>query len=68
MNDCASDMRQFLLRESEAKKINLPEYLKKFINLKKIFPSLKTKKIKDMDSMLSALDMEFIGIKKVSPL
>lgn len=49
------------MRESEAKKINLPEYLKKFINLKKIFPTIKARKIKDLDSMLGALDMEFIG-------
>lgn len=58
-------MKQFLLRETEYKKIKLPEQYKQFINLKKIFPNIKDCriKIKDIDSMLKALGMEFIGRK-----
>lgn len=53
------------MRESEVKDLKLPDYMKKFINLKKIFPVIEGNKIKvkDIDTMLASVGLEFLGRK-----
>lgn len=65
LNDCSSDMKHFLFKETQYKKIDLPDYFKMFINLKKIFPICENnnKPVRDINQMLKVFKLDFLGRK-----
>jgi hypothetical protein len=65
VNDCGSDMKRFLYKETKHKKIELKPYFDYFINLKKIFPDEEKcgKKIRDINSLLDCFGLTFKGRK-----
>jgi ERI1 exoribonuclease 3 len=65
---CGDFDLKLLSRECIYKKINYEDYLKDYINIKKVFPAkyyseevIKSKRLPGMAEMLNCLKMELIG-------
>lgn len=63
LNDCDSDIRNFLRKESTYKGIAVKPVFKEFIDLRRIFPVKIAEKPTNIDYMLQVLGLEFEGIK-----
>jgi Exonuclease len=63
LNDCDSDIRNFLRKETTYKEISVKPVFKEFIDLRRIFPVEISEKPTNIDYMLACLGLEFEGTK-----
>ncbi|KAL4504163.1 hypothetical protein ABPG72_021001 [Tetrahymena utriculariae] len=63
LNDCDSDIRNFLRKETTFKGIPVKPVFKEFIDLRRIFPVKISEKPTNIDHMLSCVGLTFEGIK-----
>lgn len=63
LNDCDSDIRNFLRKEAAYKEIPIKPVFKEFIDLRRIFPNKICERPSNIDVMLACLGLEFQGNK-----
>lgn len=63
LNDCDSDIRNFLANETTFKDISVKPVFKEFIDLRRIFPVKVCDRPYNIDHMLSCVGLTFEGIK-----